>query len=268
MIDPLDFSYLDELTCVAAGEGRLFWGCASQMRPDLPALVFVHGGYMGAWAFTAYLRYFDKLGLPAAAVDCRGHGGLPQDDAYVTAGVKDYADDVAKAAAQFSTPPILLGHSLGALIASVAMGRCCISGLGLLAPSPPGQLPGADGVQLVPEDAPRSPSVRLYQDVEAEGSPDRIRKRLCHESPVALNDRYGLRVASASPIGVPAICVAAGRDDPERHPSGQDKAVGDFFGAEYHVLATASHCFMLTPDWQGSADLLASWYQRALRIAA
>lgn len=267
-IDPLDFSYLDGLTNVPALEGRLFLGRCAEVRRDRPALVFVHGGYMGAWAFTAFLRYFDQRGIPSAAVDCRGHGGLPQDPSFAAAGVMDFARDVAAAASQFAVSPILLGHSLGALTVGVAMGQCGVSGLGLLAPSPPGQLSGASQVPLVPENCLRLPPARLMQGHGGEAQSSRLRARLCSESPIALNDRYGLRVTSADPRGVPAICVAAGRDDPERHPPGQDQSVGDFFGAENHILPHAPHCFMMAPDWQDGAALLADWYERVFRLAA
>ena len=262
-IDPLDFSYLDRLHRLPVRDGRLYLGRCAQACRDRPALVFVHGGHMGAWAFSVYLRYFDGLGLPAAAVDCRGHGGLPQDPSFTSAGITDYADDVAAAAMHFAVPPILLGHSLGALTVGVAMGQCRISGLGLLAPSPPGQLPGASQVPMIPEDGCRTPPAHLS---EASAS-SLFRDRLCAESPVALNDRYRLRVNSADPQGVPAVCIAAGLDDSERHPPGQDQAVGDFFGAKTYILPNAGHCFMITPDWRDSAALLAAWYDRTFRIA-
>ncbi|HIC81784.1 MAG TPA: hypothetical protein EYP07_12600, partial [Kiloniellaceae bacterium] len=102
-IDPLDFGYLDILPRQRAGQGRLHLGRAlgralgrtAEDGAEGPALLFVHGAHHGAWCFAAYLAFFDALGIPAAALDLRGHGGLPQDAAFCRQGVAAMAEDVA-----------------------------------------------------------------------------------------------------------------------------------------------------------------------------
>ncbi len=267
--DPLDFSYLNELRCIEAGEGRVYLGRSVGKETQAPVLTFVHGGCMGAWGYAAYLRYFDQLGIPCAAVDCRGHGGLPQGDDFVRASVKDFASDVVAACNQISGPPILAGHSLGALIVGVAQHQVETAGLVLLAPSPPGQLPGARSLPLMSEEIPYHPTDSFHDKLRMPGETRDIApfvQRLCRESPVALNERYSLSVQLPVPReGVPAICLSASDDDPQRHPPGQDRATADFFGAHHIHLPNAPHCFMMSVNWTESASILADWYRLTFR---
>jgi pimeloyl-ACP methyl ester carboxylesterase len=56
--------------------------------------------------------------------------------------MKDYADDIAAFVTTLGSQPILLGHSLGGLLAQIVATRAAVKGLVLLAPSAPwGVLP-------------------------------------------------------------------------------------------------------------------------------
>ena len=82
---------MELLTVQSCGQGRVFLGHATKMKPNAPILVFVHGRYHGAWCFAHYLKYFDEKGIPAAAVDMHGHGGLKQNTNFHQADIGEMA---------------------------------------------------------------------------------------------------------------------------------------------------------------------------------
>lgn len=281
MPDPLDFSLADRLPTLAVGQGRLVIGAPPQA--GRPSLLFVPGAYHGAWCYAHYLDYFAKAGLGCAALDLRGHGGLPQDAAFVSATIADLAEDVVSAVAAIDGPVVLVGHSMGALPALLAAERLatrhpaaeplpsparCVAGIVLMAPSPPGDLPGALGLPAVPVDAlraaPGAPEIRARFLVT---SPDRdvstVTQRLNAESPQVLNDRYLLRVAvDADRIHVPGLCLEAGLDTHDRHPPGQDQAIARRYGFAHAVLAGQPHCMMYADSWTVSAAAILAWYRQ------
>ncbi|WP_233237451.1 alpha/beta hydrolase [Bordetella sp. LUAb4] len=263
-----DFSLTDRLPSYPAGAGRLLLGAPPSHGQ--PLLLFVHGAYHGAWCYANYLSYFARQDIACAALDLPGHGGLPQDATFLHAGIRDLAVSVQRATDRMEGPVVLVGHSMGALpvlVAATEMARAP-AGVVLLAPSPPANLPGAAALPTVPEDVLRAPpgDVEIrerFAGCAADVDVSAIRQRLCAESPQVLNDRYALRVA-VNPFAMRSqgLCLEAGRDDPARHPAGQDRAIADFFGFEHQALADQPHAMMYGEQWESSAAVLLDWYQR------
>lgn len=233
-----------------------------------PWLLFVHGAFHGAWCYENYLRFFSDAGVRVAAIDLRGHGGLPQDELFIRSGAREMAEDVIEACGRLHDEVILVGHSAGGLVAGLAASRFPTVGLILLAPSPPGQLPGLEPLPPEPEDAPVLP----YDEAEVRRRwlPNHAGRdisdylaRLVPESPTQLNDRRLLRVhVERERVSGPALCIAAERDSHLMHAPGQDYATARFYGAEFHLLRGAGHCFMIEDDWQRSARLILRWYKK------
>ncbi len=263
-----DFSLIDRLPTYPAGAGRLLLGAPP--AHGQPLLLFVHGAYHGAWCYANYLAYFTRQGVASAALDLPGHGGLPQNDNFLHMGIHDLAVSVRRAAERLEGPVVLVGHSMGALPVLVAAAEMPHppAGVVLLAPSPPANLPGAAALPSVPGEALRPPPADAEIRARFAGcGPDvdvsAVRQRLCAESPQVLNDRYALRVA-VNPFAMrcPGLCLEAGLDDAARHPEGQDRAVADFFGFEYQMLADQPHAMMYGERWEDSAAVLLDWYRR------
>ncbi|MGY6268490.1 alpha/beta fold hydrolase [Achromobacter denitrificans] len=263
--DPLDFSLADRLPARAAGRGRLLVGAPRGC--GAPGLLFVPGAYHGAWCYAHYLAYFAAAGIACAALDTRGHGALPQDAAFPSTTIADLGQDVADALDALDGPAVVVGHSMGALPALLAARRRPVAGIVLLAPSPPGDLPGALGLPPVPSAEPRrAPGATEIRARFLATGPDRdvhsVSARLCAESPQVLNDRYLLRVAIGDgPIGAPGLCLEAGLDTHDRHPPGQDRAIARRYGFSHAVLARQPHCMMYADDWQASAGAILEWHR-------
>ena len=268
-IDPLCFTYLDRLPTLRCGDGRLFLGRAAQASAGRPVLLFVHGAFHGAWCFTAYLRFFDRQGVPSAALDLRGHGGLAQGPDFHQQGAVAMASDVMDACARLPGPAVPVGHSAGGLFVAMAAAQSPVAGFGLLAPSPPANVPGVAAVPLVPEGRPLPvPALAFARKryLDEEGRPrdlSRFMARLCPESPTMMNDRYALRITvDPGRFSGPRLCIAAGRDSPVTHPPGQDRATAAFLGCAHHELPDAPHSFMLAADWLPGARIILDWYRR------
>lgn len=256
-----------------SGRGRLHlpasWSAA-------PPVLLVHGAYHGAACWDGWRAALGARGLPAAALDLRGHGVLAREGLDPGTGVMDYAADVAAAVRALPAPPVLAGHSLGALVVLAAVARlgAPVAGLVLVAPSPPGNMPGAAAVPTLPEGSLRPPLprdlaiARWMGGMEAPAAiVDPWLAGLCPESPRALNERYALAIAiDPAAVTVPVLVMEAGRDDAQRHPAGQDQALARFLGGEHLLLPEAPHVLMLGPWCAPSAAALADWI--AARVAA
>ncbi len=263
--DPLDFGAADRLPIREAGHGRLLIGAVPQ--DARPGLLFVPGAYHGAWCYAHYLDYFAAAGLACAALDVRGHGALPQDAGFAAVTIGDLGEDVVSALDALNAPTIVVGHSMGALPALLAASRRPVAGVVLLAPSPPGDLPGALALPAVPGHAPRAaPAEAEIRARFLATTPDRdvraVARRLCAESPQVLNDRYLLRVAiGPASIRAPGLCLEAGLDTHDRHPPGQDQAIARRYGFSHARLAGQPHCMMYADHWQISAGAILDWHR-------
>lgn len=257
-----DFSFPPGTTVRLLSRARLAVGPGAG---GAPVTLFIHGGFHGAWSFAPYMRLFAAAGLPAAAIDLRGHGGLPQDAAFPQQGTADMAADVAEAAAALEAEVILAGHSLGALVAMAAARTVKPKALVMLAPAPPGNVPKLHGMPPFPEDSAVAPPPEararrwLLQGLAPETDLAPYLARLCPESPALLNDRYGGRVA-VDPAWVkgPRLCMTGMLDTSPMMAPGESDAAAAHFRADVLRLP-GGHCFMLAPGWEDTCRQLLAW---------
>src|SRR6202795_3579932 len=84
---------------------------------DRPPLLFVHGGFCDAWCWQPFfLPWFAAQGFPSYALSLRGHGASGGQESLFVAGLDDYGADVEHVAATRPSPPVLIGHSMGAAV--------------------------------------------------------------------------------------------------------------------------------------------------------
>ena len=95
-------------------------GSSSDTHPT--PLLFVHGGWHGAWCWDEhFLDFFAGAGYRAIALSVRGHGNSPATKPLSSCSVADYVQDVRSVADGLPTPPVLIGHSMGGFIAAEAV---------------------------------------------------------------------------------------------------------------------------------------------------
>ena len=90
-------------------------GSATESHP-VP-LLFVHGAWHGAWCWDEhFLDFFADQGYACYAPSLSGHGASPGRERLRWTGIQEYVRDVAEAAAQLPTQPVLIGHSMGGFV--------------------------------------------------------------------------------------------------------------------------------------------------------
>ena len=104
--------------------------------PDRPPLILIHGSANSAAVWGVWQPALAEQGWPSYAIDLRGHGQSgPRDLSHTS--MQDYAADVTMLVTQCRQPPVLIGWSMGGLVAlmvaATGVAGACVG----LAPSTP-----------------------------------------------------------------------------------------------------------------------------------
>jgi len=241
-----------------------------------PPLLFVHGGYCDAWCWEPYfLPWFAAKGYAAHAVSLRGHGGSPGADTLYMASLADYEADVEWAAAQLPSPPILIGHSMGAAIVELIIAKRPVRGAALLAPIPPSgllsvatrlatqhpdymmQMGGLDPSRLSAAVLEALRPFYFGDDVDPRVLAQAAR-HLNGESPRALFD-LSLRLHWALPRRDPPPLLVVGAEGDRICRPDDVRATARHHGVEAVVLPGLAHMLMLEPGYASVAAPMLRW---------
>ncbi len=241
-----------------------------------PPLLFVHGGYCDAWCWAPhFLPWFAERGHAAHAVSLRGHGASGGHETMFVTGLDDYAADVERIASTLPSPPVLIGHSMGAAVVERLLATGPVRAAALLSPVPPTGL-----VTMAARLAAEQPEyllqlsqfdpARLTAHVldvlrpyyfSADVDPAILleaTRHLCAESPRALLD-LSLRLHWQLPDrnGVPLLVLGA---EDDRLATPEDvRATAAHHGVEATIVPGLAHMLMLERQWEKPARELARW---------
>jgi len=241
-------------------------------------LIFVHGAFVGAWCYQAHmLDYFAGQGFRCYAPSLRGHGQSEGHAQLDYAGIRDYVSDLARVIDDVpGPPPVLIGHSMGALVVQRYLERYPASASVLLAPVPPHGLMASSwrmamgdpllfarfgmmqtlGAQRVDADMARR---AVFSDRVADADIHRYSGLIQRESQRALwemNLNAAGRpwmVADKRPMRV----ISAAEDALFASPETQ--SVARLWRADWTQMAHMGHAMMLEPDWQVVGDDITRW---------
>ncbi len=246
-----------------------------------PPLVMIHGAFCGGWVFEKFRAPFEAAGYAVHTPDLRFHDkGKNPPPELGRVGMKDFAADLTALVKTLDAPPVLIGHSLGGLLAQMVATHTKVSALVLLAPSPPwGVLPAtlfevvsAQAMFFVGDLANKP--IRPSYDIAAAHSLDRLPKaerdavfaRFVPESGRATFEtmHWGLDPSRATrvppeEVKCPVLCITGTND--KMNPPGTVRRIA----ARYRDRATFeeseghSHWLIGEKGWDRIAQRTLEW---------
>jgi len=247
----------------------------------LPPVVMIHGAFCGGWAFDKFRGAFEDEGYRATAPTLRYHDcGKNPPNALGTTSILDYAQDLEKELRALDDVPVLIGHSMGGLLAQILATRVKVRALVLLAPSAPwGMMPStmfefaSAGAMFFAGDFWSKPIQPSY-DIAASNALDllppqersQVFARFVPESGLAtfeimhwaLDARRATQV-NASDVTCPVLCLSGRHDKVNPPPTVRRIAQRYRERAEYEDLDGHSHWMLGEPGWEKIAGRAMEW---------
>ncbi|WP_210253611.1 alpha/beta hydrolase [Methylocella tundrae] len=242
-----------------------------------PPVLFVHGAYSAAWIWEEhFLRFFADRGYPAYAVSLRGHGASEGD--LSSASFSDYVDDVEIAAKAIGGEPVLIGHSMGGLVAQHYLARGGkAKALVALASAPPSGLRSSAlhmtmfapdvlfQLALLQSLGPNwtSPAVisrALFSSRSTLESKSGLFQKIQRESPRASADLLAPPALSLFDAGKKTPTFVLGGDADVFLPRSALQEIADFWQGDLEVLPGAPHGLMIDTAWRDiTAEKIIAW---------
>ena len=100
-------------------------------------IVMIHGMWGGGWNWENYQKFFEGKGYHCLTPTLRFHDVDPKAPPHPqlgTTSLLDYAEDLEKEIGKLDTLPILMGHSMGGLLAQILGSRGLAKALVFLEP--------------------------------------------------------------------------------------------------------------------------------------
>lgn len=247
--------------------------------PHATPILFVHGAYVGAWCWDEhFLPYFAEHGYAVYAPSLRGHGESAGRESLDSAGIDDYVADILAVAHSLDTPPILIGHSMGAILVQRALRRSRAPCAVLMTPVPPSGLV-VPGLALTQRDPELLRDVALLEQVHL--PPDRFKslrralfsnklsdalalrhlKRMQPESERALFDLSWPQYLFFEPAAIPVLVVGAEKDALFAPWMVEQSAA--IYGVSAEIFSGMAHAMMLEPDWEDAAGWILAWLEES-----
>ncbi|HEX7928961.1 MAG TPA: alpha/beta hydrolase [bacterium] len=238
-------------------------------------ILLIHGAGHGAWCWEGWMATLPTLGWEAYALSLRNHPGSRTvfwPDYLARLRIEDYADDAEAVLNHISRPPIVIGHSMGGLVAqslAARRGRAGrpVGGLVCLAAAQPGALGPmrdaplpTDTAYWLTEDVAR----QRYFHNTSEAVVKRALARLVPESPSVMNQYSlapGVEVKPAD-IRSPVLCVTA-ENDGTTVP--KDRRLADYYGADYLHYKNTGHDMMLESNADAILKDVLDWADKKAR---
>jgi non-heme chloroperoxidase len=252
----------------------------------IPPVIFIHGAFCTPSTMDPLRNWFAARGYDTHAPALRHHAIVPGARAPVDLGATsllDYADDLERFIGTLPARPVIIGHSMGGLLAQMLGARGCAAALALLAPSPPwGVLPTspfelASAIGLFHHAGPTwGRAIEPDFGLAAAHALDRLDAaaqraafaQFVPESGRALAEMmaWGLDPARAAQVHardvtVPVLAIAGGRD--RINPPATVRLIARRYRGAYRCFEDMSHWLIGEPDWPELAHAMDAFISQA-----
>jgi pimeloyl-ACP methyl ester carboxylesterase len=244
-------------------------------------IVMIHGANEGGWCFDQFKAVFDGLGFDCHAHDLIGHGARATDGgkSLVGVGMADYRAELEAFLDTLPPRPVLLGHSMGAVLAQQLAAENRASALILVAPAPrSGILPPTEAEKKLDQDLmglgafwqsvinpdfnlARTYTLNCVPEDEQRAVFDRFGPesgRAFFEMFFWMFDRTRATAVDTDAVTCPVLCLV-GSDDKIVSPQTARETATPYRNATFWELDGHGHMLVLEPGAEAIARRIAAW---------
>jgi pimeloyl-ACP methyl ester carboxylesterase len=251
-------------------------------------IVMIHGMWGGPWYWENYRRFFEERNYRCITPTLRYHDVAPDDPPHPqlgTTSLLDYAHDLEEEIRSLNVQPILMGHSMGGLLAQMLAGRGLGKAAVLLAPASPAGIMALtpsviksfwsvqtkwgfwkkpmrqtfnEAVYSIMHRLPAEEQKRVYaRNVWESG-------RAASEIGYWIFDRSNASRVDESQVTCPVLVIAGAQD--RITPASVVRQVAKKYGtvATYQEFENHAHWVVGEPGWEEIAACVADWLEQAL----
>jgi non-heme chloroperoxidase len=254
----------------------------SSSRQKKPPVVMIHGAFAGPWSWDGFAAKFRAAGYKVHAPCLRHHDGQKPPSGLGQTSLADYAGDLETLLEELDAPPILVGHSMGGLLAQMLAARCETRALVLLAPSAPWGVPPTTLFEIASAQAMLlnvgfwNSILKPDEHIAGRHSVDRLSgderdavlARFVPESGRAVFEimHWGMDMRRSSEVDVravtcPLLFIAGGED--RLNPPATVERIAALYGdrALYEKIPGMSHWLVGEPGWDKIATRALAWLE-------
>jgi pimeloyl-ACP methyl ester carboxylesterase len=234
-------------------------------------ILFIHGMWGGAWVWEKYLEYFCRLGYHCYALNLRGRPGSRPVADIGKVSIHDYIQG-ARTVATALGRPILVGHSMGGLLAQKLAEILEPPAVVAITPAPPRGIFAITTWPLFL--ATIRHSLQLFLGLPIAHGKEEAIKLIFNRLPpqeqeqvlarsVPESGRLAFYIAflglpvNASKVRCPFLVIGAGEDNIT--PVKTVRKVAHKYRADYREYPGFAHMVVLEPGWERVAADVADW---------
>lgn len=244
-------------------------------------VVMIHGANCGGWCFEKFVPVFEARGFACHRPDLIGHGADKADAMTVLArvGMADYRAQMRDYVTALPERPILLGHSMGAVIAQQLAAEGLAEKLVLASPAPrAGILPPTDAEKELGQDLmslgpfwtkaldPNFDLAKVYTLNLLPADEQRLvfdrfgpeSGRALFELFIWMYDRTGATKVDTEAVRCPVLCLSGAQDRIVSLATARETA-RSYPQAEFWELQDHAHMLLLEPGAETIATRIADW---------